>query len=88
MGNGSTAHLADARTLAHYLLAMAHGEFGAAFDGSPMKRARLQTLTRNAAVVLGNSIPRGARAHRVGRSTIRSRWCASMRRERLSGVTE
>jgi epoxyqueuosine reductase len=44
----------DARTLARELLAMNPGEFAAAFKGSPMKRAKLRGLKRNAAVVLGN----------------------------------
>ena len=44
----------DARTLARELLGMTHSEFSAAFKGSPMKRAKLRGLKRNAAVVLGN----------------------------------
>jgi epoxyqueuosine reductase len=44
----------DARTLARELLGMMHSEFSAAFKGSPMKRAKLRGLKRNAAVVLGN----------------------------------
>jgi epoxyqueuosine reductase QueG len=44
----------DARTLARDLLAMSQPEFSAAFKGSPMKRAKLRGLKRNAAVVLGN----------------------------------
>ncbi|HEX5972659.1 MAG TPA: tRNA epoxyqueuosine(34) reductase QueG [Gemmatimonadaceae bacterium] len=44
----------DARTLARDLLAMTQEEFSAAFKGSPMKRAKLRGLKRNAAVVLGN----------------------------------
>lgn len=44
----------DSRTLARELLAMTPEEFGVAFKGSPMKRARLRGLKRNAAVVLGN----------------------------------
>ena len=44
----------DARTLARELLAMSQPEFSAAFKGSPMKRAKLRGLKRNAAVVLGN----------------------------------
>jgi epoxyqueuosine reductase len=44
----------DARTLARELLAMSPEEFSAAFRGSPMKRAKLRGLKRNAAVVLGN----------------------------------
>jgi epoxyqueuosine reductase len=45
----------DARTLASVLLAMTQEEFSAAFKGSPMKRAKLRGLKRNAAVVLGNA---------------------------------
>jgi epoxyqueuosine reductase len=45
----------DARTLARELLAMTQEEFSVAFRGSPMKRAKLHGLKRNAAVVLGNS---------------------------------
>ena len=44
----------DARTLARELLGMSQEEFSAAFKGSPMKRAKLRGLKRNAAVVLGN----------------------------------
>jgi len=44
----------DARTLARELLAMSQAEFSAAFKDSPMKRAKLRGLQRNAAVVLGN----------------------------------
>lgn len=44
----------DARTRARELLAMSQEEFSAAFKGSPMKRAKLRGLKRNAAVVLGN----------------------------------
>jgi epoxyqueuosine reductase len=44
----------DARTLARELLGMAQAEFSAAFKGSPMKRAKLRGLKRNAAVVFGN----------------------------------
>src|SRR5262249_53116663 len=43
----------DAATLARELLAMSDAEFRAAFKGSPMKRAKLRGLQRNAAVVLG-----------------------------------
>jgi len=45
----------DARTLARTLLAMTPGEFAESFRGSPMKRAKLAGLKRNAAVVLGNA---------------------------------
>jgi epoxyqueuosine reductase len=44
----------DARTLAREILAMTQEEFSAAYKGSPMKRAKLRGLKRNAAVVLGN----------------------------------
>ncbi len=44
----------DARTLASDILAMSQEEFSAAFRKSPMKRAKLSGLKRNAAVVLGN----------------------------------
>jgi epoxyqueuosine reductase len=44
----------DARTLARELLSMSQAEFSASFKGSPMKRAKLRGLKRNAAVVLGN----------------------------------
>lgn len=45
----------DARALSRELLAMSPSEFSAAFRGSPMKRAKLRGLKRNAAVVLGNA---------------------------------
>jgi epoxyqueuosine reductase len=44
----------DARTLARELLAMTQEEFRVGFKGSPLKRAKLRGLKRNAAVVLGN----------------------------------
>ena len=44
----------DARSLARALLAMTQEEFSRAFSKSPMKRAKLRGLKRNAAVVLGN----------------------------------
>lgn len=44
----------DARTLAREILAMDDEAFRTAFAGSPMKRAKLRGLKRNAAVVLGN----------------------------------
>src|SRR4051812_10165677 len=44
----------DARTLARELLVMTQEKFSASFRGSPMKRAKLRGLRRNAAVVLGN----------------------------------
>jgi len=45
----------DAVTLAHEIAAMDDETFPAAFRRSPMKRARLSGLKRNAAVVLGNA---------------------------------
>ena len=44
----------DARTLAHDLLTMTQEQFSAAFKGSPMKRAKLRGLKRNAAIALGS----------------------------------
>jgi len=44
----------NARTLARELLAMSDEGFRTAFKDSPMKRAKLRGLKRNAAVVLGN----------------------------------
>ena len=44
----------DARALALELLGMTQEEFSLAFKDSPMKRAKLRGLKRNAAVVLGN----------------------------------
>lgn len=49
----------DARTLARELISMTEEEFRASFKGSPMKRAKLRGLKRNAAVVLGNVGPTG-----------------------------
>lgn len=45
----------DAQLLAYDLIAMSQEEFSAAFKKSPMKRAKLAGLQRNAIVVLGNS---------------------------------
>jgi len=44
----------DARTLATKLLEMSQEEFSTAFRKSPMKRAKLRGLQRNAAVMVGN----------------------------------
>jgi epoxyqueuosine reductase len=44
----------DARTFARELLAMSQEEFSVAFKGSPMKRAKLSGLERNATIVLRN----------------------------------
>jgi epoxyqueuosine reductase len=45
----------DARTIAHLLFSMPQEKFSTAFKGSPMKRAKLSGLKRNAAVVLANA---------------------------------
>lgn len=44
----------DARTIAQEIVAMDDDQFRLAFKGSPMKRAKLRGLKRNAAVVLAN----------------------------------
>ena len=44
----------DARTLATEILRMNEDSYRSSFRGSPMKRAKLRALKRNAAVVLGN----------------------------------
>ena len=44
----------DARSFAREILDMTQEEFSRAFSQSPMKRAKLRGLRRNAAVVLGN----------------------------------
>jgi len=44
----------DAVTLARDILALDQDAFSAAFKGSPIKRAKLRGLQRNASVVLGN----------------------------------
>jgi epoxyqueuosine reductase len=44
----------DARTLAREILGTTQEEFSRAFSKSPMKRAKLRGLKRNAAVVMGN----------------------------------
>ena len=46
----------DAVTLATEILALDQAQFSAAFRKSPMKRAKLHGLQRNAAVVLGNTV--------------------------------
>jgi epoxyqueuosine reductase len=45
----------DARTLARSIIQMSETEFREIFRGSPMKRAKMRGLKRNAAVVLGNA---------------------------------
>ena len=65
----------DAVTLARELLALTQEEFSAVFKGSPMKRAKLRGLKRNAAVVLENvkgndAQTPGVRAARGGRDPV------------------
>lgn len=48
----------DAATLAHDIPALDQEAFSAAFAQSPMKRAKLSALRRNAAVVLANEAER------------------------------
>jgi epoxyqueuosine reductase QueG len=45
----------DAPQLARELFAMTQEEFSTSFKSSPMKRAKLRGLKRNAAVLLGNA---------------------------------
>ena len=47
----------DAVTLATDILALDQAQFSAAFRKSPMKRAKLAGLRRNAAIVLENADP-------------------------------
>lgn len=53
----------DAHTLARDLLAMEQAEFSATFRNSPMKRAKLAELQRNARVMLGDTLPLTAPTH-------------------------
>jgi epoxyqueuosine reductase len=64
----------DAATLAHEILAMDDESFRIAFKGSPMKRAKLRGLKRNAAIVLANiesasPVPRSQSGHDTTRIT-------------------
>ena len=72
----------DAARLARDVRALTQEEFSVAFKESPMKRAKLRGLKRNAAVVLGNvgTLWTCSRA----RSTMGNRLCASTRRGRLA----
>lgn len=47
----------DARTLATEVLAISQDDFSAAFRKSPMKRAKLAGLQRNAVIVLADVYP-------------------------------
>ena len=49
----------DALTLSREILALDQEAFSAAFRKSPMKRAKLRGLQRNAAVVRANTRPTG-----------------------------
>ncbi|MGH7671211.1 MAG: hypothetical protein ACRENQ_17140 [Gemmatimonadaceae bacterium] len=61
----------DARTLATEILAMSEDEFRMAFDGSPMKRARIARLGGKAAVLLGGVNPDSFNsAHTLPRTSI------------------
>ena len=60
----------DASTLATDLLQLSQEDFSAAFRKSPMKRAKLAGLQRNAAVVLGNVVAQPV-GNRIARSTRR-----------------
>lgn len=66
----------DARMLAEDLLAIEQADFSAAFRKSPMKRAKLAGLQRNARVVLGRADTRsgtdGASHSRNDRGTTES----------------
>jgi epoxyqueuosine reductase QueG len=75
----------DARTLAREILTMDVDAYRAAFRGSPMKRAKLPAIQRNAAIVLGTSARRRTRTCSRTRWTTRTRSCASMRRGRSAG---
>ena len=57
----------DARTLAEDLLAMEQAEFSASFRKSPMKRAKLAGLKRNARGALENSATTRDSVAMVGR---------------------
>jgi epoxyqueuosine reductase len=55
-----------ARTLATEVLAMSQEEFSAAFRQSPMKRAKLDGLQRNAVVVQANCLSHEGHVHAAG----------------------
>ena len=59
----------DALTLARELLEMSDDDFRIAFKGSPMKRAKLAGLKRNATIVIGNA-ERRAVSHRDAPATV------------------
>ena len=84
----------DARTLARELLSMDQPAFRAAFKGSPVKRAKLRGLKRNAAVVLGNvgaaaDVGRAhARARRHGAARARARGVGARAARGLRGAAD
>ncbi|HEY6828825.1 MAG TPA: tRNA epoxyqueuosine(34) reductase QueG [Gemmatimonadaceae bacterium] len=57
----------DAAALAHEFLEMSEEEFRIAFRGSPMKRAKLAGLKRNATIVIGNVEPPPLPPHAITR---------------------
>jgi len=59
----------NAQTLARDLLQLSQEEFSAAFRKSPMKRAKLAGLQRNATVVLDNVGGAQPAGNRIPRST-------------------
>jgi epoxyqueuosine reductase len=63
----------DARTLAREILTMSQESFTVAFRKSPMKRAKLKGLRRNAAVVLGNAADADADMSPASDSILRQR---------------
>jgi hypothetical protein len=77
----------DARTLARELLGMTQDDLSPAFRASPMKRAKLRGLKRNAAVVLGNVGTLADAAVLEQALATPSRSCASTRRGRSRAST-
>lgn len=83
----------DARSLAVELLAMSSLEFSAAFKGSPMKRAKLPGLQRDASVVLGNvgtdaDVPTLAGALDDPEPVVRSHAAWALGRLRAAGAAD
>lgn len=81
----------DAPTLARAILPMSPQQYAAAFARSPMKRAKLAGLKRNAAIVLGNAGDAGdvdllGRAADDGESLVREHaaWALRQVQERAS----
>jgi epoxyqueuosine reductase len=83
----------DARSLALDFLAMSPPDFTAAFKGSPMKRAKLRGLKRDASVVLGNvgtelDVPALAAALDDPEPVVRSHAAWALRRLGSAGAAE